>query len=215
MGQRTFRPISPFIQVAGAPSKIRLQDIDGLNDQGQFVGNFTFGGKHVGGYGSLVLGEPGSLPIPSDAANFTMFACPERGAMKATGINDNAQVTGSCEPSPNGTARSGFFFSHGEVTVFDYPGADKTRGDAINNAGVVVGQYELKSSHKAGARATGFAYDGSQFAPIALFSHRDLACDATGINNKGQIAGIGGENFSGFVAFWTASNPLHLGGEEH
>jgi uncharacterized membrane protein len=207
VAQKSFRPIGPFIQVAGAPNKIKLQQINGFNDQGQFVGTFNIQGRAVGGFGTLVVGAPGSLDLPADAANFTIVTCPAGlGNTNALGMNNHAQITGSCGPSAGVT--SGFIVNNGTLTLFAYPGASLTEGRSINNAGAVAGTYRLKSIRPGAWPGTGFVYDGAQFSPVALFKDPVSTSAARSINNKGQVAGEGGG--SGFIAVPTPANPLRL-----
>ena len=213
--QRTFRPVSPFVQIAGVPNKVRLIPITGFNDQEQFVGNFSVGNRQYGGYGTLSIGPAGSTKAPIEPGNFTRIECPEGRSMNATSISNHAQITGSCEPMPRQPGRRGFLYGNGSVTLFDFPGAELTRGNSINDAGAVVGEYTLKPPHAGLWPSTGFAYDGSRFTPVVA-SHGDLAHGslsvANAINNKGQIAGTdsNGNGTHGFLASATAGNPLRL-----
>ena len=216
MAQRTYRPVGPFIQVPGVPNKIRLAQITGFNDKGQFVGIYHFRNRQYGGYGTLPLGEAGSTTIPAETGNFTPIECPQGRSTSATGINNRGQVTGACDGSPRPPVRSGFLYSNGIMTLFDFPDAILTRGNAINDAGAIAGEYTLKPRHPGHWPPTGFAYDGSQFTPVAIHGAgpNGLLSVANGINNKGQIAGMEGnaDLNNGFVATATAANPLHLSG---
>ncbi len=208
---RTFSPVGAFVQVAGAPNKIRLTPITGFNDEGQFVGNFRLRNQQYGGYGTLSIGPPGSTAPPGDPGNFTQIECPEGRAMNATGINNRGQITGSCESTPKRPVRSGFLYSKGSVTVFDFPGASLTRGNGVNDAGVIAGEYTLAPRHAGSWPVTGFAYDGSQFTPVVAHGgDHGLLSAAKAINNKGQIAGMDGEVNHGFIATATSANPLRL-----
>ncbi len=208
IAHKTFRPLGPFIQIAGAPNKIRLQQINGFNDQGQFVGTFNFQSKAVGGFGALVIGPQGSLALPADAGNFAMIACPAgQGNTNALGINNHSQVAGSCGPSAAGLT-SGFIYSNGTTTLFAYPEASLTEGRSINDAGAVAGVCRLKAIRPGAWPGTGFVYDGSRFMPVALFRDRGSTSAARSINNKGQVAGDGGG--SGFISVATPANPLRL-----
>ena len=84
LAQRTFSPVGPFVQVAGAPNKIRLTPITGFNDEGQFVGSFRLRNQQYGGFGTLSIGPPGSTAPPADPGSFTQIECPEGRAMNAT-----------------------------------------------------------------------------------------------------------------------------------
>jgi len=214
MAHRTYQPVGPFVQIPGAPNKIRLAQITGFNDKGQFVGNYRFRNKQHGGYGTLPVGEAGSTTVPAETGNFTPIECPQGRSTNATSVNNRGQVTGACDGSPRPPVRSGFLFSNGTMTLFDFPDATLTRGNAINDAGAIAGEYTLKPRHPGQWPPTGFAYDGSQFTPVALHSAgpNGLLSVANGINNKGQITGMEGNanQNNGFVATPTGANPLHL-----
>jgi uncharacterized membrane protein len=215
IAQRTFSPIGFFAQVAGIPDKVRVA-LTGFNDSGQFVGSFGFHGKLHAGYGTLVVGPAGTTDIPAEPGSFTQIACPNGKDMMAQSINNRMQITGACGDLPYG-ASSGFIFSNGQVKLFSYPGAELTRGNSINDAGAVAGMCRLPSHGPGFSTTIGFAYDGSQFAPVAYCgnpnSARGSISAANAINNKGQIAGSNcgsGSGDRGFLASPTASNSLRL-----
>ena len=215
--QRTFSPVGSLVQIAGAPHPIRLNPITGFNDEEQFVGNVGFGNRQYGGYGTLPIGAAGSTTPPTEPGHFTRIDCPDGRSMNATSISSHGLITGCCDPAPKLPLRSGFVFSHGSVTLFDVPGAGLTRGNGINDAGVVAGEYTLKPLHAGLWPSTGFAYDGSQFAPVVASpgdpTHGGVSI-ALAINNKGQIAGMdsNGNGNHGFVASAKTGNPLRLSG---
>lgn len=193
--QKTARPIGTFIRVTGSPNPIRLQQITGMNDSGQFVGTFILKGTAVAGYGALAVGPDGSPAPPQDASDFTVVACPaQTGNTAAWGINNHQQVTGSCGPAKGQT--HGFLYSNGAMTLFDYPGmVDATEGRSINDAGVIVGGYRLHAV-RAGAWPTiGFLYDGTHFLPMIKYWSNGSSSVARSINNRGQAVMVGGGSF--------------------
>jgi uncharacterized membrane protein len=133
--------------------------------------------------------------------------------MSATSISSHGQITGSCEATPRLPVRSGFLYSNGSVKLFDAPEASLTRGNGVNDAGVVVGEYTLKPRRAGMWPSTGFAYDGTQFVPVVASKgdpvHGSLSV-ALAINNKGQIAGMDndGNGNHGFVASAKIGNPV-------
>lgn len=213
VARQTYRPVGTFIQVSGTPGKVRLAQITGFNDQGQFVGNYRVRNRQYGGYGTLSVGEAGSTAAPDQLGNFTPVECPQGRNTTATSINNRGQITGACDGSPRPPVRSGFVYSNGTMQLFDFPDATLTRGNAINDAGVVVGEYTLRPRRPGHWPPTGFAYDGKQFTPIAIHGRENGALSqANGINNQGQIVGMDGDGNVGFLATPTPANPLHLSG---
>jgi hypothetical protein len=84
-----------------------------------------------------------------------------------------------------------------------------TEGNAINDAGIVAGEYTLKPLHAGNWPVMGFAWDGTIFAPVVMHGGtQGMASRATGINNRGQIVGTDGDRGQGFIAAPTAGNPL-------
>src|SRR5215467_10536167 len=60
----------------------------------------------------------------------------------ATGVNDNGDVVGIFQPTPN--TNRGFLLHNGKLTVLSFPGAQGgTQPVSINNQGVIVGIYDL------------------------------------------------------------------------
>ena len=209
MKSKSFRPVSPFVQVAGSAAPIRMMRITGLNDAGQIVGFYRYKGKLWGAWGEPVLGSAGSTDEPTEGARLAPIECPEGRNTKALAINNRGEITGSCEGGNRPPARRGFVFRDGSMTLFDAPGANLTEGNAINDAGVVVGEYTLKPLHAGLWPVTGFAWDGTNFVPVVMRGGtQGMASRATGINNHGQIVGADGDAGRGFIAAPTARNPL-------
>jgi uncharacterized membrane protein len=212
--QKTFSPLGSLVQIVGAPDKIRVS-ITGLNDSGQFVGVYNSRGKQYGGYGTLPIGPAGSTTPPLDAGSFAQLACPDGRNMNATSLNNHGQVTGSCGPFYGPS--SGFLYSDGMVTLFKYPDADLTMGKSINDGGRLVGLARINPPGAGVSATIGFAYDGSQFSPVATCDDLSLArgffSAANSLNNKGIVVGTNcgsRTGDSGFMATFTATNPLQL-----
>lgn len=79
---------------------------------------------------------------------------------------------------------SGFIYSQGTLTTFDYPGSDWTSPLAISDNGQMVGYYYDTSSRQS------FLYSGGTFSRFEYpSSWYYWASTLTGINDKGQIVG--------------------------
>ena len=201
MKSKSFRPLSPFVQVTGSAAPIRMVRITGLNDAGQIVGFYRYRGKLWGAWGEPVLGNAGSTAELTEGARLTPVECPEGRQTKALAINNRGEITGSCEGGNRPPVRRGFVFRNGSMTLFDAPGANLTAGNAINDAGVVVGEYTLRPLHAGLWPVTGFAWDGRNFVPVVMHGGtQGMASRATGINNHGQIVGMDGDSGRGFIA---------------
>ena len=206
---KSFRPMGALVQVAGSPAPIWMVQITGFNDRGQIVGFYRYKGKLWGAYGQPILGEAGSTVAPMEGAALTPIECPEGRSTRALGLNNRGQITGSCEGGNRSPTRRGFLFEKGTMTLFDVPGAMLTRGNAINDAGVIVGEYTLKPLHPGNWPVMAFAYDGAKFVQVDVHgAPNGLLSQATGINNRGQIAGMDGDGNQGFLATPASANPL-------
>ena len=209
MKSKSYRPVSPFGQVAGSAAPIRMVRITGLNDAGQIVGFYRYKGKLWGAFGDPVLGSAGSTVELTEGARLTPIECPEGRNTKALALNDRGEITGACEGGNRAPTRRGFVFRNGSMTLFDAPGAVMTEGNAINDAGIVAGEYTPKPLHAGLWPVTGFAWDGSNFVPVVMHGGtQGMASRAIGINNHGQIAGMDGDRGQGFIAAPKAGNPL-------
>src|SRR5262245_43684172 len=67
-------------------------------------------------------------------------------------------------------------------TTLDFPGADHTYVQGINDGGQIVGHYTNSSGGQ------GFLYEGGTYTPLDLPPLATFS-SATGINNAGQIVG--------------------------
>jgi hypothetical protein len=76
---------------------------------------------------------------------------------------------------------------HGKFTTIDYPGADITTPEAINNKGEVVGNWHKKGS---GPGQFLFKYVDGKFTDFNIDgSHNEAVTGLTGMNNKFQAVG--------------------------
>ncbi len=88
----------------------------------------------------------------------------------------------SCPQGPFGPALDGFIDTNGVFTTLNYPGAYATSALAINNAGTVVGEYDIGFT---GPHA--FLYQSGMFTNIDYPGSNFTI--ASGINNLGVVAG--------------------------
>jgi probable HAF family extracellular repeat protein len=167
----------------------------GLGPPGS-AGSYAFGinahGVAVGGFcglgGCNALAAQHGFTYNNGA--YTTIDYPQTGATTAAyGINDLGEIVGGfCAgpyPCPEGAfARTGhgFLDNQGVFTQLDYPGSQDTQADAINNAGVIVGAYDINETGP-----HGFLYQNGVFTNIDVpggsFTY------PTAINNKGVVAG--------------------------
>ena len=112
-------------------------------------------------------------------------------ATTAYGINDLGEVVGgycpasfTCAPNPTSPTAKGFLFAGGVFTTIRFPGSDATQASAINNAGVIVGDYialvNLTGPH-------GFLYRNGVYKNID-FPGANIT-EPNAINNAGVVAG--------------------------
>jgi hypothetical protein len=109
-----------------------------------------------------------------DGNNFTSFSY----LYLSADINNNGDIVG-------GTHGSAYLYDGSTYSVFDYPGAKWTVAQGINDASIIVGQYND------GTSVHSYLYDGNNFTSL---NYR-----AWGINNNGDIVG-GTDSGSAFVA---------------
>jgi probable HAF family extracellular repeat protein len=121
--------------------------------------------------------------------NFTTFDYPGASSTAVYGINDPVQIVGGfCVKSPIcgsafGVATDhGFLDAHGTLTQLDYPGAQSTQANAINNAGTIVGIYNVNNSGPQGFLLQSGVYTNIDY-PAATMTYPKA------INNHGVVAG--------------------------
>ena len=100
------------------------------------------------------------------------------------GINNRGQIVGSFAENPCNCNERGFLFSHGSLTVIEFPGASATIANGINDRGDIVGIYvDSNGDHH------GFVLVDEHFMTLDVpFAGIDFT-EAEGINNRGEIVG--------------------------
>lgn len=180
------------VQEGAATRTFRLAYLTGLTDAGEVYGVYGNGHGPCGVIGRPTYGAANSTDEPTTPADFTLVGCPGGGDLHIRAINSRGQITG-------GVNREGFVWSAGKLSVFDFPGSLGTEGVAINDEGVVAGEFmvgnAISETGEVSAQFTpglpppqkGFTYDGHQFR--LLFMQRGTPIHVTGINNRGQVTG--------------------------
>jgi hypothetical protein len=161
-----------------------LTVVQAINDSGVLTGDYlTNGPGPVAFYGFIESAGVYHTISPPDPTNTSTFV---------SGINQSGQVVGSFNDA---AGASGFIYANGAYTTLNVPGALFTSANAINDAGVVVGQWSPGGPNPNDS----FTYSGGVYTlinrPGADFT------SATAINDHGDIAGtfFTGSNATGFI----------------
>ena len=117
----------------------------------------------------------------------TTIDVPGAAVTEVNGINPTGDMVGAEGPSTFGPL-SGFIYSGGAFTYFNYPGQSVTYPGGINDSNLVVG-YATQNAGE-GAPVYGFLYDGATFTTLQDGS--DSATFAFGLNNAGTVVGRAG-----------------------
>jgi probable HAF family extracellular repeat protein len=125
-----------FAQI-DVPGAVDTQAVK-INAAGDIVGSWDTD-INTRGHGFLLTREGRYILI--DNPN----AAPE--STSATGMNDRGQIVGVYEDGTGTT--HGFLLIGGTFTDVDFPGADFTNCRGINNAGVIVGRYQIDAHNVA------------------------------------------------------------------
>jgi len=160
-------------QVVGLAAEVPGASVDPVGfiyDNGSFI-PLLFGnsGTQATGINNLgiVVGTSGagSFLYDSHTGIYSPFA-----GGGATGINDLGQIVGG-----------NYFFDGSTFHTINYPGADSTSVSGLNNAGQIVGTYQL------GGHSFGFLDNAGTFTSIAFPGASST--HVMDINNLGEIVG--------------------------
>ena len=144
----------------------------GMNDNGQIVGSYGYGG---GQRAFLLSGDIfTTIEVPNADPSSPTYA---------TGINNLGQIVGYYFDAAVWKGK-GFLLSGDTFTTIEVPGATNTEAHGINHAGQVVGYYETNGI----AGRYGFLLSGNTFTTIEVPGARDTELYA--INNFGDIIGL-------------------------
>lgn len=144
----------------------------GINNSDDIVGLYS---DAAGGHG-FVYSEGSFTTIDVPGASFT----------EILGINDSRDLTGLFYDS-NGTGHHGFLYSEGIFTIINVPDASYTDAWGINDSGTVVVRYS----------GGGCLYSDGNFLP----ENAPPGGWAYGINNSGDLVGLGGNSSYGIPAY--------------
>lgn len=126
----------------------------------------------------------------------TTIDVPGAAVTEVNGINSTGEMVGTYGQSTLG-ALSGFLYSSGAFTYFNYPGQSVTVPGGINDSDLIVGL----ATQEAGERSTvvGFLYDGAAFT--TLQDGDNAVTNAYGINNAGTVVGSAGQSVYAWRGF--------------
>ena len=150
-----------------------------VNAQGEVVGTFRDANssppfKRRGfiwkdGHVTTVFNVPGDGPAP--------------GGTVAFGINDKGETVGNYLDPDAGRFKGFFRSSKGNFTTFEVPGAIRTIGEGINNAGTIVGVYVA-----ADGSIHGFVLRNGNFTTVNVPGA--VETQVFSINSKDEIVGL-------------------------
>lgn len=142
-----------------------------VNNVGQILGTYSDNNQILGGLSFLSNANGSMQSIAFPSSTFT----------QAEGFNDAGVAVGGWYDAAG--ALHGFSRSPvGTYTTIDIAGADATVVSGINNAGWIVGEFDI------GVLAHGFARDPSGHVSVIDVAGASFTT-ATGINSLGQIVG--------------------------
>jgi len=144
----------------------------GINDRGQIVGQAIASCTDL-------LHCTDYFFIYSNGQRQVLGNMPENAII--TGINNAGQLSGSYYPP--GSASHAFLYTNGQLEDLGSLGRPEVEGEAINDAGEVVGA----AGTDAFVYVNGQMLDLNNLIDPALLSTGDILNEATGINDRGQI----------------------------
>ncbi len=156
----------------------------GINNSGQVAGVAAFGAgtAHAFLYSNGAMTDLGTL-------GGTTYST-------ASAINDNGQVAGFAYAATD-NVRS-FLYSNGAMTDLGTLGGTRTLAYGINNNGQVVGFSDAAQGAPNGTLHA-FLFSNGAMTDLTNLSFtapdKPVLAEATGINNSGQVAGVGYANY--------------------
>ena len=110
------------------------------------------------------------------------------GGTVAFGINDKGETVGNYLDPKEGRFKGFFRSSKGKFTTFEVPGAIRTIGEGINNAGTIVGVYFNEAVNEAGFSIHGFVLRNGNFTTVNF--PEAVGTQVLSINSKDEIVGL-------------------------
>ena len=162
--------------IPGIAANLSVSITNGNVVLGEAVGGFSAGGlpAHVRGYYYNVAGY-NFFDAPGVDINFA-GTVPED-------INESGEIVGFASLTGRGGRDSGFLRdSAGNFTFLDYPGADSTFLEGVNNSGVVAGSYDIGGVSHSFTWAAGVGFTNFD-VPFGFNT------ELWGIDNKGNLVG--------------------------
>jgi uncharacterized membrane protein len=157
-----------------------------------YAAGITAAGVAVGGFCGLAGCNPTAADhgFTYDHGVYTTIDYPQAGATTAAyGINDLGEIVGgfcsgpyACPVGAFTRTAHGFLDNQGVFTQLDYPGSQDTQANAINNAGVITGAYDVNNTGP-----HGFLYQNGAYKTIDMPGA--LYTLPSAINNHGVVAG--------------------------
>ena len=158
----------------GSVSPAQQAYFAGLNDSLQLVGNYAADSSDTTAvafvYSSAAPG--GYVQVASSFAS-----------AYATGINQQGDIVGIGETTVNGDWH-GFLSASGVISAIDFPGAASTSPAAVNDEGVIVGDYTDQNGV-----VHGFSYNAGSWTTIDAPAADLSDINITGVNDANQIVG--------------------------
>ena len=152
--------------------------VQGINDLGEVTGRFRTAGNPTSQTSGFVLRTNGTVDI---------FNFPGLSSTSISSLNDTGSMVGETRSdlSVFGVIR-GFLYKDGAYSEVHVPAATLTRAYGINDAGLVVGQYQNDD-----AINRPFTFSGGIYSEIILADAPGgvLSAFATGISDNGSIIG--------------------------
>ncbi len=186
-----FLPIGPAKFLTAEPPGSTDSYLSGINRYGIAVGGYCTFSTGCG----AESGEAG-YAYNSSSRQITRISYPGANSSTAYGINNKGYVVGGfcsyivCPVNIFTMADHGYLYANGAFTQLDFPGAQLTEAFAINDAGVIVGNYQINDTSP-----HAFIYQNGVYTNIDYPGTGNAV--ATAVNNSGVVAGIFDDQFGG------------------
>jgi uncharacterized membrane protein len=177
-GRNALTGFANALQPVIVPGADSTPEANGINNQGQIVGDSITGGVTSG--------------FLDDSGKFTTLSYPGSSGTQALGINDIGEIVGTYVDSAG--VQHAYFYKSGLYTAIEIPGnIGDSHATGINGAGQIVGYFDSKEGTQ------GFLDDNGAFS-ILNYPGVDIT-HVFGINNAGQIVGTYEDSASRLFSF--------------